>query len=160
MIKPIHEDFKGQLDPSLAPLEIGSGKIERGDTLRMVVGPTEGRRYSDSQLFNYQRMKRRDFPSRPPLRMTVRAWASHDADQLLGTAGFGFWNQPTMPGEWDIRLPRAVWFFFGSKPSNMAFAQGVPGYGWKAATIDASRPAFFALAPTAPLGFLLMRIPA
>src|SRR5258708_26067692 len=92
--------------------------------------------------------------------MSVRAWASHNADQLLGTAGFGFWNQPVMTGEMDVRLPRAVWFFFGSPPSNMAFAQGVPGFGWKAATLDARRPAFLLLAPTAPIGFLLMRVPA
>ncbi len=41
----------------------------------------------------------------------------------------------------------------------MAFARGVPGYGWKAATFDAGRLPFLLLAPTAPLGFLLMRIP-
>jgi hypothetical protein len=42
----------------------------------------------------------------------------------------------------------------------MALALGVPGAGWKAATIDASRAAFWLLAPFAPLGFLLMRVPA
>src|SRR5258708_22368145 len=128
MIKPIREDFRGELDPTLFRLEIGSGKIEQGDALRMVLGPTEGKRYSDSQLYNYEGMKRRDYPSHPPLRMTVRVWASHSADQLLGTAGFGFWNQPMMPDELQLRLPRAVWFFFGSRPSDMAFSQGVPGY--------------------------------
>src|SRR5262249_21888878 len=49
---------------------------------------------------------------------------------------------------------------FGSPPSNMAFARGVPGYGWKVGTLDTSRASFLALAPTAPVGFLLMRIPA
>jgi hypothetical protein len=42
----------------------------------------------------------------------------------------------------------------------MALAKGVAGYGWKAATLDASRPGFLALAPTAPIGIFLMRVPA
>ena len=36
----------------------------------------------------------------------------------------------------------------------------VPGFGWKAATIDALRWPFFALAPVAPLAIPLMNIPA
>src|SRR5262249_30763783 len=87
-------------------------------------------------------------------------WASHGTDQLKGTAGFGFWNQPIMPGQALPRLPRNVWFFFGSPPSNMAFAQGVPGYGWKASTLDISRLPVLLLAPFSPLGFLMMRLPA
>jgi hypothetical protein len=42
----------------------------------------------------------------------------------------------------------------------MALAKGVAGPGWKAATINAARWPFLALLPTAPLGILLMRIPA
>ncbi len=93
------------------------------------------------------------------MRMTVRAYASHRADQLRGTAGFGLWNQPFMPGQKVPRLPRNAWFFFAGAPSNMALARDVPGFGWKAAIMDATRPPFLALAPTAPLGILLMRVP-
>jgi hypothetical protein len=144
----------------LTPLEIGAGHLEHeAQTVRLVVEQTARRQYSDAQLYNYARRRRRDFPSRPPLRMTVRAWASHSADQLRGTAGFGFWNQPVMPGQWIPRLPRHAWFFFGAPPLNIALARGVPGYGWKAATADMSRLPFLLLAPAAPLGFLLMRIP-
>lgn len=160
-MKPIQEDFRGPLSPALKTLELGAGHIEQGaDGIRMVVEPTAAGKYSDAQLYDYAGLRRRDYPCRPPLRMTVRAWTSHSASQLKGTAGFGFWNQPVMPGQMLPRLPRNVWFFFGSPPSNMAFARGVPGYGWKAATLDASRPPFLLLAPFAPLGFLLMRHPA
>src|SRR5258708_4473080 len=157
MLKPIHDDFRQGLDQQLTPLELGTGKLEqvKSEGLRLVTDPCGERQYSDAQIYNYARLKRRDFPSRPPLRMVVRAWASHD--ELTGTAGFGFWNQPAMPGQLDVRLPRAVWFFYGSRQSNMAFAENVPGHGWKAATLDASRLPFILLAPTAPLGFLLMR---
>ena len=42
----------------------------------------------------------------------------------------------------------------------MALAKDVPGPGWKASTIDATRWQFLALLPTAPVGLLLMHIPA
>jgi hypothetical protein len=156
----IREDFRGALKPPLALLELGAGHVEYRDGIRLVVEDATSTRYGDAQIYDYAGRKRRDFVCRPPLRMTVRACASHNAERLKGTAGFGFWNQPVMPGQRWPRLPRAVWFFFASPPSNMAFAKDVPGYGWKAATIDASRLPFLLLAPTAPLGFLLMRLPA
>ena len=49
-----------------------------------------------------------------------------------------------MPGGGMPTLPRAIWFFYGSLPSNMSLALDVPGYGWKAATIDALRPSALA----------------
>ncbi len=156
----IREDFRGGLKPPLTALELGAGHIEYGEGIRLVVEGATSTKYGDSQIYDYAGLQRRDFMCRPPLRMTVRAWASHNAESLKGTAGFGFWNQPVMPGQRLPRLPRAVWFFFASPPSNMAFARGIPGHGWKAATLDATRLPFLLLAPTAPLGFLLMRIPA
>ncbi len=106
-MKPIREDFRGTLTSALKPLEIGTGHIEHAeDSIRLVVENAAAGTYSDAQLFDYAAMKRRDFPCRPPLRMIVRAWASHSADQLKGTAGFGFWNQPVMPGQALPRLPR------------------------------------------------------
>ncbi len=156
-----HQDFRTGLVKPLAPIEMGTGHLEVRDGLHLTIEPTGAGQYSDAQVFDYPGIKHhRDFLNRPPLRMTVRAQASHDAPSLIGTAGFGFWNQPYMPGSRSLRLPRAVWFFFASRPSNMAFALNVPGWGWKAATLDASRPSFLVLAPTAPLGFLAMRIPA
>jgi hypothetical protein len=158
---PIREDFEGDFHPVLAPLEIGTGRVVRREGVAyLTIENATANRYSNAQIYDYQGRSRRDFICRPPLRMTVRAWASHSTDDLKGTAGFGFWNQPVMPGQMIPRLPRAVWFFFGSPPSDMALARGVPGSGWKAATIDASRLPFLLLAPAAPLAFLAMRIPA
>ncbi|NDJ75735.1 MAG: hypothetical protein GYB65_05715 [Chloroflexi bacterium] len=144
------------------PLTIGSGALEYVDqTLRCVLPPTDDTTYSDAQISDYQGLPRRDFPWHPPLRLTVRAWASQSGDQLRGTAGFGFWNEPFVPLQRGVpRLPRAIWFFAASPPNNMALSRDVPGYGWKAAQIDATRLPFFALLPLAPVGFLLMRIPA
>ncbi len=142
-------------------LTIGDGCLETSSqTHYCKIGPCDDKTYHNAQIYDYAGLRRGFYPWRPPLRLQVRAWASHGNDQLRGTAGFGFWNQPYIPGQWSVQLPRAVWFFFASPPNDMALARGVPGYGWKAATFDASQWRFRALLPFAPLGFFLMRIPA
>lgn len=114
--------------------------------------------YHNAQVIDYAGLPRSDYPWHPPLRMTVRASFSARPAELTGTAGFGFWNQPFMPGQRWPRLPRAAWFFMAGQPSDIALAAGVPGSGLKAATLDATRPAFLALAPLAPIAMPLMRI--
>jgi hypothetical protein len=135
--------------------ELGGGQVRaQGAGFSLTVPPTPSTRYADAQISSYA--GRADFSYRPPVRLSVRAAMP---GPVRGTAGFGFWNHPFVPGERGFRLPQAVWFFYGSPPNDMALARDVPGHGWKCATIDATRPAFFALLPTAPLGFLLMRVP-
>lgn len=149
--------FRAPLESPWRATAIGAGRVTftpGAAHLQLPAGLTEG--YHDAQIGDYA--SRADFRWRPPARMTVRARFVGDA--LRGTAGFGFWNHPFVPGERGFRLPQAVWFFFCAPPGDIALAQGVPGTGWKAAALDATRPAFLLLAPTAPLGFLLMRVPA
>lgn len=142
------------------PLSLGNGEVARDTgTIYCRIFPDSGQSYHDAQISDYAGLRSPYFPWRPPLRLRVRAWASHPVEALRGTAGFGFWNQPFIPGEIKLRLPQAVWFFFGSPPNNMALAKGQRGNGWKAATFDAARPLFLALLPLTPLGFLLMRVP-
>ena len=152
----------GTLGARWQPWAIGAGRLDLGDgRLCCVLDPGDGRSYSDAQITDYRGLPVRAFPWRPPLRLTVRAWASHSTADLRGTAGFGFWNEPFVPvGGQRPRLPRAAWFFFGSPPNAMTLAAGVPGHGWKAAVLDAGRPAFWLLAPFALPGFLVMRVPA
>lgn len=140
----------------------GSALLRQADgALRCVLPPGAASQYADAQITDYERPQGDAFRWRPPLRLSVRAWASAPQSELIGTAGFGFWNEPFLPvGRLRLRLPRAVWFFFGAPPHNMALARDVPGHGWKAATLDAGRPLALALLPLAPLGFLLMRVPA
>ncbi len=138
----------------------GDGVLEpTADTLRLVNSDTVSNRYTDAQIDDYQGLPRRDFLWRPPLQMMVRARFSHPAGELSGTAGFGFWNDPfMMTGKRRPALPRAIWFFYSSSPSNMKLDINTPGPGWKAATIDAIRWPFFALLPAAPLAVPLMNI--
>ncbi|MBV7329099.1 hypothetical protein KFU94_12755 [Chloroflexi bacterium TSY] len=131
--------------------------------------------YSNAQIDDYQGLPRNRFRWHPPLQLTVHARFSHSAaqtkptlrsvsypcisNQLTGTAGFGFWNDPFLMTNvrWPT-LPRAIWFFHASPPSNMKLCFKSPGYGWKAATIDAWRLPFWLLLPTAPIAMPLMRI--
>ncbi len=155
------ESFTGQLDPRWRRYVVGAGALEpTGSTLRFVVADATSRRYSDAQIDDYQGLPRRRFLWRPPLRLTVQARFSHPAGELRGTAGFGFWNDPfLMTGARVPTLPRAVWFFYGSPPSNMKLDLHTPGHGWKAATIDALRPSALLLAPLALPVVLLMNLP-
>ncbi len=159
----VADDFSGaMLDPYWSLWTFGAGTFEHGDaTLCLILPSGSTDEYSDAQIADYVGQQKRVFRWQAPLRLTVRAWASHSTGELRGTAGFGFWNEPFVPGVvWRPRLPRAAWFFFGSPPNNMALVQGVPGHGWKAATLDTTRLPFLLLAPFAPLGFALMRVPA
>ena len=154
----VREDLAGELDPRWRQYVVGNGALESdGLTLRFVTTDAASREYSDAQIDDYEGLPRRRFLWHPPLRLTVRARFSHLAGELIGTAGFGFWNDPfLMTGMRMPALPRAVWFFYGSPPSNMKLDTHTPGHGWKAATIDALRPAALLLAPIAPLAMLLM----
>jgi hypothetical protein len=138
----------------------GSGVVERlGSALRLSVQPTADRSaYHNAQITDYNPVQRR-FVLRPPLRVTVEACLSTPADTVRGTAGFGLWNHTYDPTRRGFRLPQTAWFFFASADSNLALAQGVLGWGWKAAALDAGRWQARALLPLTPLAIPLMRIP-
>jgi len=149
----VNDDFDGALDARWTCTCPGGGTLETAESaLRLVLPGAAQGRYSDAQIDDYSGLRLRRFPWRPPLRMEVRACASHpvlpadgaatDAPQtaLQGTAGFGFWNYPLTAAGGIPRLPDAVWFFAASPPSNMALVPGSPGNGWKAQVVHAHRP--------------------
>jgi hypothetical protein len=167
VVPRLREDFAGRLGPHWSTLLPGQGSLEfTGSSLRLVNAETSARVYTDAQIDDYQRLARRAFLWSPPLRLAVRARFSHPGSPLAqgagilrGTAGFGFWNDPfLMTGPRVPTLPRAIWFFYASPPSDMKLDLRTPGYGWKAATIDALRWAAFPLALSAPLTVPLMNL--
>ena len=159
-MKAIGQDFSVEPAPRWRRYVVGSGALEPGGTSLFFVNTnTCSRHYTDAQLDDYQGLARRRFPWRPPLKLMVRARFSHPAGELVGTAGFGLWNDPfLMTGIRMPALPRAMWFFYASPPSNIKLDLHVPGCGWKAATIDALRPAAILMAPLAPCAVLLMNL--
>jgi hypothetical protein len=148
------------LPPSWRTFLKGTGRLEQtGHTLRLVMPKAVSTQYSDAQVDDYQGLARQAFLWRPPVQLIVRARFSHPAGVLCGTAGFGFWNDPFMMTGWRRpTLPRVIWFFYSSPPSNMKLDRQTPGRGWKAATLDAWRWPFLALLPLAPLAVPLMNI--
>lgn len=135
-----------------------SALVRTESGLRLIDFPEESRQYVNAQVDDYWTGWRRIFRWRPPLRFSLRARFSQEADSLRGTAGFGFWNDPFLMTGWRWpALPRALWFFFASPPSDMALTLDVPGWGWKAAVIDAGRPIGLRWLPLAPLLIPAMR---
>jgi hypothetical protein len=157
----VHEDFRGALSP-WQQLTAGQGKLApTGHTLRFLLPGASQGTYANAQIDDYQGRPRRRFRWQPPLKLNVRARFSHSSDQLGGTAGFGFWNDPFLMTEPRMpTLPRAAWFFYASQPSNMKLDLAVPGWGWKAAVVDALRPAALPLALVALPAIVAMNIPA
>ncbi len=138
--------------------QVGGGRLVLGEAgLRLLLAGARRRRYADAQIDDYTGLARRDFPWRPPLRLTVRARVS---GPLAGTAGFGFWNNPFSPLGGSPALPAAIWFFHAAPPSDMPLALGVPGHGWKATCIDTTQPAALAWAPLALPVILANQAPA
>jgi hypothetical protein len=158
-METVNERFAAGAGARWQRFVVGAGALEpTGSTLRFSLDGANSKRYSNAQIDDYQGLPRRHFVWRPPLKLRVRARFS-DPARLQGTAGFGFWNDPfLMTGKRLPTLPQAAWFFFASAPSDMKLDLETPGRGWKAATIDAARPAALALAPTAPLAVLMMNL--
>jgi hypothetical protein len=161
-VNAVCEDFRSfeSLSERWNTYVLDSAALEpTGQTLRFVNANTTSRQITNAQIDDYQKLHRRRFRWRPPLTMTVRARFSHPEGELRGTAGFGFWNDPfMMTGKRAPTLPRAIWFFYASPPSNMKLDLHVPGCGWKAAMIDALRLPALLLAPVAPVAVPLMNI--
>jgi len=138
--------------------EKGSGVVERQEGWRLFLHGATRSRYSNAQIDDTSGRRRRHYRWRPPLRLELDARFSRSGADLVGTAGFGFWNAPFGAGSaMRPALPQTLWFFYGSPPHNVPLAHGVPGWGWKAACLDAGRWAALAWVPMAPLAILGMQ---
>jgi hypothetical protein len=147
-------------------LEINGGQVSETPHWRFQLPPVE-RGYADAQIDDYGRISqthrwrsRCHFPWLPGVHLRLEARFSHSVDNLIGTAGFGFWNapfgDPTLP--WPA-LPQSVWFFFASPHSNLPLAESGPGQGWFASTIDATAVKAKTMIPLTPLVLLLNQSP-
>jgi hypothetical protein len=104
------------------------------DSIRFLLPSAASASLADAQIDDYRGLERTKLLWSPPLRLSLAARFSHPAGELLGTAGFGFWNDPfTEAGA--AASPNALWFFFASSPSAMELVPGIAGWGWKAADL-------------------------
>jgi hypothetical protein len=152
----IEDRFISGFHPRWVRFAIGHSDIERAPGIaRLIVdGAVEGE-LSDAEIDDHRTAPRWDLHWSPPLAMTVRARFSHRAGELEGTAGFGFWNDPF---DWAGNVespPNAIWFFYASPQSDMAFVRGLRGNGWRAAFLNGGR----ADRVTMAVGNALFRVP-
>lgn len=140
-------------------LELNGGRVTGERELRLQI-PAVAQGYSDAQIDDYgHRRGRRYYPWRPGLTLELRARFSHAAGELVGTAGFGFWNAPFGdPTVGRPALPQAAWFFYASAPTHLPLPSEGPGRGWFAATLDATTTTAMLLAPLAPAVLLLNQV--
>lgn len=107
---------------------------------RLEVPPGPGGHYRLAQLDDYAGLSRRNFPWEPPLAVCLRMRAS--TDSILGTWGFGLWNDPfgmAFVKGTEMRLPalpNAAWFFFASPPNYLSLRDDLPVCGQLAATFQ------------------------
>ena len=138
-------------------LELNGGLVTFGTTTTCWLPPVPAG-YADAQFDDYAGdgsglwgWGHGRFRWHPGLTLSLRARFSHEADRLVGTAGFGFWNSPFGdPSVPRPALPQATWFFFASEPSNLPLPLEGPGRGWFAATVDAGQRTAVSLIPLRP----------
>ncbi|TMC58115.1 MAG: hypothetical protein E6J26_05460 [Chloroflexi bacterium] len=160
-MKQVHDTFAEGALPYWNRFAVGRAWVQEAPgVVRFAMGPAPEGGLSDAELNDFRLFSRGKWPWHPPLRLTVRARASHDAEHLVGTAGFGFWNAPFALNGDAVDSPKAVWFFHASPPSYMSMSPAGPGCGWRAQVLNApSVPAWsialgnlvWAIAPLRPL---------
>jgi hypothetical protein len=144
----------------LRRLELNGGRVQNDPFWSLILPPTS-KGYADAQIDDYGLVGngRDHYPWLPGTLLHLRARFSHSADELQGTAGFGFWNAPFGdPTVCRPALPQACWFFFASEPNDLPLAPAGPGRGWFVATLDATRGQALALIPLAPAILLMNQI--
>lgn len=136
----VEDTFQDGVSPYWVRFCVGHANIEVEKGIgRFVVDGAVEEHLSDAEIDDHRTVPRHKLAWQPPLRMNVRARMSHRSGELMGTAGFGFWNDPF---DWVGNVetpPNAIWFFYASPHSDMAFDTKAAGNGWKAAVLNGGR---------------------
>jgi hypothetical protein len=139
-------DLESKHTPGASVLPIENG-------YRLTIPGGDKISYKLAQLDDYAKFPRKRFPAQPPRTLSLRARAS--AESILGTWGFGLWNDPFglsigyggKPSHLPT-LPNAIWFFHASQENYLSFGHK-PGNGFLA---QAFRSPAFPLGRLAKVG--------
>lgn len=152
----IEDRFVNGAHPRWVRFAIGHSSIELlPGVARLIVEGAVAGELSDAEIDDHRTAPRWNLHWTPPLTLTVRARFSHPGGELIGTAGFGFWNDPF---DWSGNVqapPNAIWFFYASPASDMSFVRGLRGHGWRAAFLNGGK----ADPVTMAVGNALFRVP-
>lgn len=146
--------------------EVNGGRVTRLDEERyqLLIPESHQARYHLAQLDDYMHLTRRQFPHKPPLSLQLEARV-FPSDEVHGTWGFGFWNDPFSLGfgaggmsRLMPVLPNAVWFFYGSEENYLSLRNDQPGAGFHVKSLRSQRlPSILSLLALPALPFLLWR---
>ncbi len=108
--------------------------------------------YRLAQLDDYSISGRSQFQWRSPCSLKIKARVSEN--NLPGTWGFGFWNDPFTASlglggmaRHLPALPNAAWFFYASPSNYLSLRDNLPAQGFLAATFSSPPVPSFLLAP-------------
>jgi hypothetical protein len=113
------------------------------------------RGYRLAQLDDHGSLQRRNFPWKPPLTLSLQARLS--SQEIPGTWGFGFWNDPfsfllsfskVVPR--FPTLPDAAWFFHASPHNYLSFRDDLPANGFLAASFSSLKVPWILLVFASP----------
>lgn len=146
--------------------EVHGGRViqDAEHLFRLVLPVLSKGTYGLSQLDDYMHLPRFRFPHKPPLALSLEAKAARQ--DLCGTWGFGFWNDPFSAGfsaggmsKWLPVMPNAAWFFFGSPPNHLTLRGDLPGSGFQVKTFRSPLlPSILSLLAVPAVPLLLWRV--
>ncbi len=116
-------------------LAAGSAWVEESFGLRLSLHDAPSSKLSVAQIDDYINRPRSDYLWLPPKIFRLKARVSHPAGELLGTAGFGFWNN--MAPLWGTHMevnPNWIWYYYASPQSTISLTNGIAN-GWKASAV-------------------------
>ena len=91
-MKQVHDTFADGALPYWNRFAVGRAWVQEAPgVVRFAMGPAPEGALSDAELNDFRLFGRGKWPWRAPLRLTVRARASHDAECLV-TAAFSEWH--------------------------------------------------------------------
>ncbi|MFN2302781.1 MAG: hypothetical protein ACK2TV_03525, partial [Anaerolineales bacterium] len=116
--------------------EVNGGQVLGSSTggFKMTIPPI-AKKYCLAQLDDYSGLSRAQFLHTAPLKFEIEARVS--GPMLLGTWGFGLWNDPFSMGfgMGGMKralpvLPNAAWFFYGSSSNYLSLREDQPASGF------------------------------
>jgi hypothetical protein len=146
-------DFRG-VEGWKATASEGASLVEFEDGWDFILAES-GEKYANAQLDDYRDIKRKYFLNTDNLSLEADiCWGDQD---LVGTSGMGFWNDPFLMTGWRWpSLPVVAWFMMTGRDSNMKVGNE-NGSGLKAQVISAWSWSFFLRLPLLLLGLVLGR---
>jgi hypothetical protein len=125
----------------LQPRQVNGGEVcvTYGDGYRLSLDQLDKPTYALAQIDDYMDLPRYKFPHTQGMTLNLEARLS--TQSVLGTWGFGLWNDPFgvgIGGGGRSRLlpvlPNAAWFFYGSNQNYLTLREDQPANGFHAKT--------------------------